>query len=149
MERYLETARLFDFRHLLYGLKVVRNWIMISVVTHAFLLWKYCIPYCLEGLDNFQKYRGILLFLITTGLHAFEDTKNATVSRSFDFLLFLRFLVFCWPSIWKSFIKESWFIHVPDIISRIALNNFWKSFYSSLDVSYSYIPFFFNYFCVS
>ena len=62
---------------------------MISVVIHAFLLRNYCIPYGLEGLGNFRKYCGTLLFPITAGSHALnpcEDTKNATVSRSFDFL---------------------------------------------------------------
>ena len=70
---------------------------MISVVIHAFLLWKDCIPYGLEGLGNFRKHRGTLFFPITTGLHTLnplEDTKNATVSRSFDFLPHLQFSVF-------------------------------------------------------
>ena len=61
--------------------KVVRTWIMISVVFHAFLLWKYRMPYGLEGLGNFRKHRRTLLFPITTGLHTLnplEDTKNAT-----------------------------------------------------------------------
>ena len=58
--------------------KAVRTWIIISVVIHAFLLWKYCIPYGLEGLGNFWKHRGTLLFPIRIGLHtlnALEDTK--------------------------------------------------------------------------
>ena len=70
---------------------------MISVVIHASLLLKYGIPYGLEGLGNFRKHRGTLLFPITTGLHSLnplEDTKNATVSRSRDFLPPLQFLVF-------------------------------------------------------
>ena len=69
---------------------------MISVVTHAFLLRKYCITYGLEGLGSFRKHGKTLLFPITTGLHTlnpFKDTKNATVSRSFDFLPTLHFLV--------------------------------------------------------
>ena len=44
------------------GSKAVRTWIMISVVIHAFLMWKYCIPYGLEGLGNFWKHRRTLLF---------------------------------------------------------------------------------------
>ena len=69
--------------------KVVRTWVMISVVIHAFLLGKYCVQHGLEELDNFRKHRGTLLFPIITGLHTLnplEDTKNAAISRSFDFL---------------------------------------------------------------
>ena len=70
---------------------------MISVVIHGSLLLKYGIPYGLEGLGNFRKHRGTLFFLITTGLNTLnplEETKNATVSHSFDFLPPLHFSVF-------------------------------------------------------
>ena len=129
------NSKTFQFSTSSLWSKAVRTWIMISVVIHAFLLRNYCIPYGLEGLGNFRKYRGTLLFPITAGSHALnprEDPKNATVSRSFDFLPPLHF-----------------FLHVPDVISRIALNIFWKSLQPSLDGSYRYIPCFSNYSCLS
>ena len=62
----------------------------------------------LEELGNFLKHRGTLLFPITTGLHTLnplEDTKNATISRSFDLLPpFTLFSFFGNPG--KSFKKE-------------------------------------------
>ena len=74
--------------------KTVRNWIMVFVVIHAFLLLKYCIPYDLEGLCNFQNHHGTVPFPITPGLNTLnplEDTKNCS-KLLFDLLLPLRFL---------------------------------------------------------
>ena len=66
--------------------KTGRAWIMISFAINPLLLWKYCIPYGLEGLSNFPKHYGTLLFPITTGLHTLNphgNKKNATVGQPF------------------------------------------------------------------
>ena len=104
------NSKIFRFSTFSLRSKVVRTWILISVVIHAFLLWKYCIAYGLEKLGNFRKHRGFLLFPKATGLHTLnplEDTKNVTVSHSFDFLPPLRILDFLANPVSRRALKRS------------------------------------------